>query len=201
MSADRWESVETALRKIQPEIAPETLEACKARIDPDRHRKVLERTEHSYLGRWQIDQLRRAVEPALKELREISPQAWIMLRMTAQQLGCTLPASPRQPSWFAPPALVDHLEAIVAAAEALGRPPRGPRPRLMLERAVAGQCAAVYFDLKRKPPTTSHPEQRVATVDPYHALLEAVFEGWELDNWEDRAKEAASELHTAILGG
>jgi hypothetical protein len=104
---------------------------------------------------------------------------------------------------FAPPSLVEHLEAVLQAAEALGRPQRGPKSHLMVERAVAGACAAVYFDLKHKRPTTSHPKQRSSphsTPDPYHDLVKAVFTAWGLDYWQARAVEVAEEWHAALRG-
>jgi hypothetical protein len=194
----RWAAVEAVLRKIEPNLDATSLAGIKVRLDPDKHRDFFARTEHPYMSRWQIDELRKVLEPALSELRQISPQAWAMLRLTALQQGTTIPTSPTSPHLFAPPSLVEHLEALLAAADKLGRPPPGVRPRLMVECAVAGVCAAVYFDLRRKPPTTSHPDQRTARPEPYHDLVEAVFEGWGLSGWRDRAPEAAIELRAAV---
>jgi hypothetical protein len=194
-------AVAVALRQIKPDIDADEVKAAWRRIDPDWHRAFFARAEFPYMSRWQITELRKVLGPAVSELRQISPQAWFILRTIAHKNGATLPASPKSPAWpFTPPGLVDHLEALLDAADELGRPPRGHRPGLRVERAVAGACAAVFFDLRRDCPTTSHPDQRVASVDPYHALVEAVFEGGHFDNWEDRAKEAASELRAVILG-
>jgi hypothetical protein len=221
---DRWAAVEVALRLIEPDIDAASLEAAKARIDPDWHRQFYERVDQQNIpgyrpgavaagasqrhSRQQIQFLHEALRRTVPALRQIKPQAWTWLRLTAYSHGVTLPTDPDQ-NWQSMdperphnlvPSLVGQLEALLAAANELGRPRRGRPVGLMVERAVAGQCAAVFFDLRRKCPTTSHPDQRVATVDPYHVLVEAVFERWHLDHWEDRAKEAASELRAVILG-
>jgi hypothetical protein len=207
---DRRAAVEVALRQIKPDLAAEAIkEIIEGRIDPDWHRAFYQRVDEQNIpgyrpgaatagasqrhSRRQIQFLHKALRRTVPAVRQIKPQAWIWLRLTAYNHGVTLPGSSDE--------LITQLEALLAAANELGRPRRGRPVGLMVERAVARACAQVFFDLRRECPTTSHPEQRVATVDPYHALVEAVFEGWLLDNWEDRAKEAAVELRAVMLGG
>jgi hypothetical protein len=195
--SDRWAAVEAVLRAIKPELDDASLKGIKARIDPDGHRRFFARGEHPYMTRWQIAALLAVLEPALAELWKISPQAWFLLRMAAQEKGVTLPVRPGAPPGEHP-ALVEQLEALLAAAEGLRKPVRGRRPTLMVERAVAGACASVYFELRRQCPPTTHPDHRTRTPEPYHALVEAVFEGWRLTGWENRAVDAAKQLRAAI---
>ena len=196
---DRRAAIEAVLRAIKPELDDASLKGIMARIDPDWHRTFFERTEPLHESRQQIAKLYAALAAALPVLRDVNPQAWIWLRMDAyNRSGVLLPYSPGQLHWFAPPGLIEQLEALLVASAELGAPRRGVRPKLMVERAVAGACASVYFDLCRRCPPTTHPDHRTRTPEPYHALVEAVFEGWHLTGWENRAVAAAKELRAAV---
>jgi hypothetical protein len=205
---DPWAAVEVALRLIKTDLDADEIKAAKELVDPDWHRAFYERMDQQNIlggssgaaapgapqrrSGQQIQYLRKALRRTVPALRQIKPQAWIWLRLAAYSHGVTLPSNSDD--------LIEQLQDLLAAANEIGKGPRG-RPRtLRLERAVAGACAAVCFGLTRKCPTTSHPDQRVKTVDPYHALVEAVFEGWHFDHWEDRAKEAAVAWRAAMPG-
>jgi hypothetical protein len=183
------------------------LGAIKAQLDPDRHREFyasvarqnvpgafgwIEPKDIRRRSHQQIEFLHKSLRGTVPAVRQIGPQAWMWLRMAALAKGVALPSTASE--------MVRQLEALQAAARELARPPVGRPIKLTLERAIAGACASVYWRLAGECPTLARPDRYAGRPNPYHALVEAVFEWGELKGWEQRAVSAAKELHVVIGG-
>jgi hypothetical protein len=123
------------------------------------------------------------VERFRQALDKIGPASWLMIAMTAAEAGYYLPSS------------LDRMAGITTeAAAGIGR---RRRSCALAERAVAGSCAAVYFDLAHEaPPIVNY--RQLGGCNRYGRLVEAVFAAHDLPGWSWAAEEAARELRAVL---
>jgi hypothetical protein len=158
-----------ALEAIKPGIDQCEIAACLARLEPPRNPGEIPRAD-------EIERFRQALD-------KIGPASWLMIAMTAVKAGYYLPSS-----------LGRMARITEEAAAGIGRQRRSCA---WAGRAVAGACAAVYFDLKHKAPQTINYRQ-LGGCNAYGRLCEAVFEAYGLPGWGWAAEEAARELQAVL---
>jgi hypothetical protein len=205
-----WARIDKALLAIKPDLDEVGLRACRRRIDPDGHYYAADIDAQAQQSKDELARLNKALvalRPALDEFRaaldSLCQPTTLLLRQAAHQHRVRFPPEL--------PGLEETVSATVAANETIAKSGVLRRRKLATKvaRSVADAVAGVYFDLTGRTPTTSHPDQRT-TPEPYHDLMEAVFDGrWviaglpepvKLKNWKELATKAAEHLRRHLRG-
>jgi hypothetical protein len=181
-----WARIDRVLLEIKPDLDDVGLAAIRSRIDPAAHHWATDTDEQALQSAAELTRLHEAARELQAAWGRLTPPTVLLLRQAAHQHEDDLSAAL---------ATLDSAIDTIKRARVLRRGYLAPR----VARAVAAAIAGVYFDLAGRTPTTSHPDQRT-TPEPYHELVQAVFETFELKNWKERATEAAKEQMRHLRG-
>jgi hypothetical protein len=162
----RRAAVEVILLELRPTLDADTLAAIMARLDPKTHRATIEQQD--------------ALDPGAELIalwKALESGAWWYLRAKAFHRDITLPPAN------------DLLPLLVE----ISRGRAFTRQHGYIERKTAESISLVLANVYREL-TGEMPEPTRSLRKPWPRLIKAALDWAQLQNWQDRCREAALEL-------